>query len=57
MKDILAHIAAERFLQAFVRLLLRRLAPDFDPQLPDKQAGLRHSQCITDQGRSYWLTQ
>ena len=30
------------------RLLLRRLEPVFDPQLPDKQAGFRHSQCITD---------
>ena len=33
----------------FERLLLRRLEPVFDPQLPDKQAGFRHDQCITDQ--------
>ena len=33
----------------FELLLLRRLEPVFDPQLRDKQAGFRHSQCITDQ--------
>ena len=32
----------------FERLLLRRLELVFDSQLPDKQAGFRHSQCITD---------
>ena len=31
------------------RLLLRRLEPVFDPQLPAKQAGFGHSQCLTDQ--------
>ena len=28
---------------------MRRLEPVFDPQLPDKQAGFRHSQSIIDQ--------
>ena len=33
----------------FERLLFRRQEPVFDPKLSDKQAGFRHSQCITDQ--------
>ena len=33
---------------------MRRLKPDFDLQLPDKQAGFKHSQCITD--RMFKLT-
>ena len=33
----------------FEQLLLRLLEPVIDPQLPDKQAGIRHSRCITDQ--------
>ena len=32
----------------FERLLLRGLESVFDYQLPDKQAGFRHSECITD---------
>ena len=28
---------------------MRRIKPVLDPQLPDKQAGFRHSQCTTDQ--------
>ena len=32
----------------FERLLLRRLEPVFDHQLPDKQVGFKHNQYITD---------
>ena len=31
------------------QLFLRLLEPVLDPQLPDKQAGIMHSPCITDQ--------
>ena len=44
-----AHIAPERTYKLFELLLLRRLEPVFDPQLPDKQVGFRHSPCITEQ--------
>ena len=33
----------------FERLLLRRVEPVLNPQLPDKQAGFRHCQYKTDQ--------
>ena len=33
----------------FKKLLLRLLKPVLDPQLPDKQAGIRHSRCTTNQ--------
>ena len=36
----------ERLLQAFRAIILK---PVLDPQLPDKQAGIMHSPCITDQ--------
>ena len=51
IKRVFSPYSAERFLQAFraVILLLKCQEPVFDPQLPDKQAGFRHSQCITDQ--------
>ena len=33
----------------FEQLVLRRLEPVLDPHLPDKQADIRHSRCITEQ--------
>ena len=33
----------------FEQLLLRLLESVLDPQLPDKQADIRHSLCLTDQ--------
>ena len=42
LKELPAHITAERFLKVFERLLLRLLEPVFDPQLSDKPAGFMH---------------
>ena len=49
LKDLPAHIAVERFLQAFKAITLGASRTCSSPQLPNKPDGFRHSQCTTDQ--------
>ena len=50
MIEVPALIAVERFLQAFRAVSFEPSRTSFyDSKLPDKQAGFRHSQCMTDQ--------